>query len=143
MDYFSLTRIFGQAKFYAWISPFNSHIILKRLYLGLKILNMNFCNKLERVVNHALLRKFFTPKSCSRKLFHFSHVCMFVVLNISGVHICGLKHIRGACLWSYTYQGCMFVNSYQPMTKTHILFICPESKYVLDDNGYQHCTQYL
>ena len=35
---------------------------------------MTFCRKLETVVNHALLRKFFTPKSCSRKIFHFSHV---------------------------------------------------------------------
>ena len=34
---------------------------------------------------------------------------MFVVLNISGVHVCGLKHIRGACLWLKLYQGCIFV----------------------------------
>ena len=34
---------------------------------------------------------------------------MIVVLNISGVHFCGLKHIRGACLWLLAYQGCTFV----------------------------------
>ena len=34
---------------------------------------------------------------------------MFFVLNISGVHYCGCKHIRGAFLWLLTYQGCMFV----------------------------------
>ena len=34
---------------------------------------------------------------------------MFVVVNISGVDVCGYKHIRGACLWLLTYQGCMFV----------------------------------
>ena len=34
---------------------------------------------------------------------------MCVVVNVSGVQICGLKHIRGACFWSETYQGCMFV----------------------------------
>ena len=31
-----------------------------------------------------------------------------MVLNISGVHVCGCKHIRGGCLWLLTYQGCMF-----------------------------------
>ena len=45
--------------------------------------------------------------------------CTFVVLNISGVdvffknisgvHYCGCKHIRGPFLWLLTYQGCMFV----------------------------------
>ena len=40
---------------------------------------MTFCHKLETVVNHALLRKFFTPKSCSRKFFPFSHVWSVLV----------------------------------------------------------------
>ena len=34
---------------------------------------------------------------------------MFMVVNISGVHVCGCKHIRGACLWLFAYQGCIFM----------------------------------
>ena len=38
---------------------------------------MTFCHKLKTVVNHTILQKFFTPISCSRKFFHFSHVSQF------------------------------------------------------------------
>ena len=34
---------------------------------------------------------------------------MIFVVNISGVHVCGCEHIRGACLCLLTYQWCMFV----------------------------------
>ena len=71
MEYFLQSRIFGRAQFYVWNSPFKPQFSLKRLYLGLKILNMTFCQKLETAINHALLRKIFSPKSCSRKFFTF------------------------------------------------------------------------
>ena len=32
---------------------------------------------------------------------------MFVVVNISGVHVCGHMYIRGGCLWFKKYPGCM------------------------------------
>ena len=68
VEYFWNTRMFGWDYFYAWISPFKSHISLNRLYLDFKILNMTFCHKYE---SHTFAKNFHPQKAASGSFFTF------------------------------------------------------------------------
>ena len=55
---------------------------------------MTFCRELETFNNYALLRKNFTSKTCSRKFFHFSHICYIDADEIRDIVI-GLFRLAG------------------------------------------------